>query len=124
MQITRIRCPDCQVEPGQNHEEGCDYAQCPDCGEQLLLHECEHWEEDAEGPDRPPKWHGVAPRAEVARTMNWWTTHVGIDHLVEDYTRVLYAIVLGQVVWDRQEQRYTFGWIDEAAIDASMTKAR
>lgn len=30
------RCPDCQVEQGEEHEYGCDVEQCPLCGQQLL----------------------------------------------------------------------------------------
>jgi hypothetical protein len=42
---------------------------------------------DAESPDWPALRHGIDPRAEVARTLNWWTTKVGINHPVEDCTR-------------------------------------
>ncbi|HET9656410.1 MAG TPA: hypothetical protein VFP72_13725 [Kineosporiaceae bacterium] len=113
-------CPGCRVEPGQPHGDDCDHACCPDCGEQLIFHDCEHWAADAEGPDRAALWHGVNPRAEVAQTLNWWTTAVGIDHLVEDYTRVLYAIYAKNafVTWDPRAQRYQ---IDQAAAQAAAT---
>ena len=65
-------------------------------------------------------WHGVDQRAEVARQLGWWTTAAGIDHLVEDYTKVLVAAALGQITWDPQAQRYAIGQIDEAAIDRAM----
>jgi hypothetical protein len=113
-------CLGCVVAPGNPHGEDCDHAVCPDCGEQLLFHDCEHWPEDAEGPNRPALWHGVDPRAEVARTLNWWTTAVGVDRLVEDYTRVLFATALGQVTWDPQAQRYVIGQVDNAALDRAI----
>lgn len=116
-------CPGCLAKPGGSHGEDCDHALCPDCGEQLLFHNCEHWPEDADGPDRPALWHGVNQEAEVARKLNWWTTASGIDHLVEDYTRVLMAEGLGQVTWDRDTQRYVIGQIDEAALDRAVANS-
>lgn len=108
-------CPGCQVMPGQVHHPECDHARCPGCGEQYIV--CH------EHPDGPAIWHGVDQRAEVARLRGWWTTAVGIDHLVEDYTRVLFAVVFGMVTWDPQEQRYVIGEIDEDEIDASMARS-
>jgi hypothetical protein len=120
MQTELKECGDCQAAPGEAHDEDCDHAACPDCGEQLFMHECEHWPEDADGPDRPARWHGVDPRTEVARTLDWWTTATGIDHLVEDYTRVIFAIALGQVTWDPQAQKYVIGQVNEAAINVAL----
>ena len=34
------RCHDCRVEPGGIHHPGCDWAQCPRCGEQLFGCDC------------------------------------------------------------------------------------
>jgi hypothetical protein len=124
MQDSGEPCRGCAVAPGQHHVEDCIHAVCPDCGEQLYMHECEYWAEDADGPDRPALWHGIDPRTEVARARNWWTTVYGIDHLVEDYTRVLFAIGLDQVVWDGQDQRYVIGEIDEARLDLAIATSR
>lgn len=33
------RCSDCGVEMGGIHHPGCDWAECPRCGEQLMKHE-------------------------------------------------------------------------------------
>lgn len=109
------QCPGCRTAPGSPHGDGCDHAVCPDCGGQLLFHDCE-----IDGPERPAIWHGVNPQAEVARALNWWTTAVGIDHLVEDYTRVTIAEGLGQIAWDRDAQRYRTVRIDNAAIDHTI----
>lgn len=110
--------------PEAPHHQDCDHAACPDCGEQLLFHDCEQWPAGVDGPDRPAIWHGVNPQAEVARALSWWTTAVGIDHLVEDYTRVLIAEGTGQITWDRNTQRYVIGTIDEAAIDRVLGDPR
>lgn len=117
-------CPGCGVAAGKNHDDNCDHAVCPDCGEQLLMHDCEHWADDAEGPDRPALWHGVDQQAEVARTLNWWTTATGIDHLVEDYTRVVVATALGQVTWDPRAQKYAIGQVDDAELDRAIANSR
>lgn len=110
-------CGGCGATPGTDHDEWCDWARCPGCGDQLIgCGEC-----TGSGPGR---WHGVDPRAEVARRLAWWTAAVGIDHLVEDYTRVLFAEALGQIAWNPQSQRYDIGDIDEAAIDEAGRKSR
>jgi hypothetical protein len=116
-------CPGCRVDPGGGHGDECDHAWCPDCGEQLFLHVCERWDDDADGPDRPALWHGVDQRAQVARQRSWWTTAVGIDHLVEDYSRVLFAIGPGQITWDPRFQTYAIGRIDEAALDRAIANS-
>lgn len=109
-------CLGCGAAPGASHGEWCDHARCPECGEQLIA--CgEHADSD-----RPARWHGVDQRAEVARVLGWWTTATGIGHLVEDCTRVLFAVVLGQVTWDPQTQRYVIGKIDETALSLAMSK--
>jgi hypothetical protein len=111
-------CGGCGAEPGTDHGERCGHARCPECGEQLIG--CgEHADSN-----RPARWRGIDQRAEVARRLDWWTTATGIDHLVEDYTRVLFAEVLGQIRWSPETQRYDIGQIDEAEIDEAGRKAR
>lgn len=110
-------CRGCDAEPGQHHSEGCDHAACPDCGDQQYSCDC------AADTGRPALWHGVDPRAEIARTLNWWTSASGIDRPVENYTRVLFAIELGQVAWDPQTQKYTIGNIDNAALDRAIARS-
>ena len=107
-------CVGCGAAPGADHGDWCDHARCPECGGQLIA--CDEHDDS----DRPARWHGVDQRAAVARELGWWTTAVGIDHLVEDYTKVLVAAALGQITWDPQAQRYAIGQIDEAAIDRAM----
>jgi hypothetical protein len=40
----------------------------------------------------------------VARKLRWWTVAAGIDHLVEDHTRVLFADGLGQITWEHRQE--------------------
>lgn len=42
------RCGDCGVLPGAFHHLGCDVAECPLCGQQLISCDC-HYDED--GPE-------------------------------------------------------------------------
>lgn len=109
-------CPGCGAQPGADHGEWCDHARCPECGEQLI--QCDEHEDSR----RPALWPGVDQRAEVARILGWWTTATGIDHLVEDYTRVLFAAALGQITWDPGTQRYVIGEVDDAAINLAMSR--
>jgi hypothetical protein len=111
-------CYGCGAKPGTDHEDGCGHADCPECGTQLI--QCF----DHEASGRPARWHGINAQAEVAQGLGWWTTAVGIDHLVPDYTRVLFARVLGQVTWNPEAQRYDVGRIDEAAIDEAGRRSR
>ncbi|UKD50878.1 hypothetical protein L3Q65_00875 (plasmid) [Amycolatopsis sp. FU40] len=125
MNDTLKECLGCDAQPGQAHtREDCTHAQCPDCGEQLYMHECDYWPEGAEGPGRPALWHGADQQAAVARAQNWWTTASGVDHPVEDYTRVRFAIALGQIAWDAYTQKYTVENIDEAALDSAIARSR
>jgi hypothetical protein len=113
-----LRDCSCGAAPGTWHRPMCDHARCPACGEQLIG--CA----GHEGRNARARWHGIDQRAEVARSLSWWTTAAGISHPVEDYTRVLFAIVLGQVTWDQDPQRYVIGQVDEAAIDEAGRGAR
>ena len=108
-------CPGCRVPPGAGHGDECGRALCPECGEQRIFH-------DEHNVDRPSRWHGIHPAAEVAQQLGWWTTAAGIDHLVEDCSRVGFAVDLGQVAWDAAAQRYRIGRIDEAALDAAIAR--
>lgn len=116
-----VGCPGCAAAPDTAHEEDCDHACCPDCGEQLFMHDCDEWADDADGPNRPAAWHGVDPTAEVAHQLGWWTTVVGINHPVEDYTRVNVAADLDMVTWDPENQRYVVGVINEGELDRALS---
>ncbi len=50
-------CPDCGVEPGENHQHGCDVSQCPIHKGQTLTAPC------GECDKNPCEvvWHGVWP---------------------------------------------------------------
>ena len=118
------KCYGCAVEPGTAHKDGCDHARCPDCGQQLLFHDCDYWLKDADGPNRPAMWHGMSPSEEVARQLSWWTTATGLDHPVEDHMRVSVAEDLGHITWNPRTQRYDIHTIDEQAIDRRLAGGR
>lgn len=118
METELENCMGCGARPGTDHGEWCDHARCPECGAQLI--QCD---EHADS-ERPARWHGVDPRDEVARKLGWWTSFPGIDHLVEDDTRVRVAERLGQITWNPSAQRYDVGVINEAAIDSAGLEAR
>jgi hypothetical protein len=61
-------CPDCGVEPGQPHEDGCDVEHCTACkGQRLQCHCPGHDKEVA-------RWTGVWPGRTEAELNGWFTT--------------------------------------------------
>jgi hypothetical protein len=46
-------CHDCRASAGQFHVIGCDVEQCPRCGEQAIMCDCEEEEDEAASEDRP-----------------------------------------------------------------------
>lgn len=59
IETTGLRiCPDCAVEPGRPHEDGCDVERCSHCGRQRLS--CDHGPKD--GHDKAfSRWTGIWP---------------------------------------------------------------
>jgi hypothetical protein len=53
---TTTACPDCQVAPGQRHEDGCDIARCARTGTQRL--QCGH--DDCNTTAWTGRWPGEA----------------------------------------------------------------
>jgi len=77
-------CPDCGVEPGQVHQDGCDVERCSVCGSQALGCECSTAERS---------WHDKA----FARWSGFWpgsleSDSMGID-LNEFYRRRLNKVL-------------------------------
>lgn len=58
------KCPDCQVDPGQPHENGCDVEHCSVCGGQRLI--CDGDEECIEHDKQFARWTGIWPAAAEA----------------------------------------------------------
>jgi hypothetical protein len=97
-EIELTKCPDCQVNPGDRHESGCDVSQCRFTGTQELMcgfefggflpngginiienrtHECE-----------PSLWTGEWPGIKVCRDNGWYVEIVGFDGPTEDLNNV------------------------------------
>lgn len=89
-------CGGCGAEPGKPHQDDCDWAHCPGCGEQLLLHDCG-------GSDRPSLWPGMRPDEIAARDLDIWYWHPApdINTWVPDTTRAGACCA-----WDPIKQRF------------------
>jgi hypothetical protein len=82
--LAKTTCPDCVVVPGAQHEEGCDVARCPLCGQQDLGCTEQVGEDDPTSPmvcgntgqERTPGdmtvWTGVWPGVEECIEFGWW----------------------------------------------------
>jgi hypothetical protein len=98
------RCPDCGVEPGQLHEDGCDVARCRLTGEQRL--QCDHTKEDGCNT----AWEGEWPGLEECRELGWYAALVpgrgwvecgpNDEGACEDLNRLII-----KCVWDIEKQR-------------------
>lgn len=67
--VYEVPCPDCGVQPGQEHFTGCDVERCSDCGTQrighLLNESCKH------DPSKS-KWIGEWPGEAECRERGWY----------------------------------------------------
>jgi len=60
-------CPDCNVNPGEPHEDGCDVELCSSCKGQRLMCECEDHD-----PEHS-RWTGVWPGKLECREKGWYS---------------------------------------------------
>lgn len=62
-----MKCPDCQVDPGQEHDPGCDSRYCPECLRQIF------GEDACPAHKLPPKaWSGRHPGDEECEKRGWY----------------------------------------------------
>jgi hypothetical protein len=59
-------CPDCAVNPGENHLPGCDVERCPACGGQRLSCDCRTRR-------KPLPWSGEWPGVVECRQFGWYS---------------------------------------------------
>jgi len=95
-EIELTKCPDCQVEPGNRHQDGCDVARCKHTGKQMLSCFLVAFDEDG-GIDfiedtshecGPDIWTGEWPGVKVCRENNWYTAPESIYGYMEDLNSV------------------------------------
>ena len=66
------RCPDCQVEPGQEHVGGCDVERCSICRGQAISCDCE--DRDAHDPKKT-LWTGEWPGVVECQELGWYAVY-------------------------------------------------
>jgi hypothetical protein len=93
-------CGGCGAKPGKPHGSCCDYARCPDCGQELAR--CATHQDD---PDRPPIWHGADQHRLIAVEMGWWLNHPEFGR-TPDFRRIRLAISGGAFKWNTDTQTY------------------
>lgn len=96
-------CPDCNVEAGETHLEGCDVERCPECGGQLISCGCDT---DSELLPWTGEWPGKAECREFGWYCRWernsWVRCGKDEHgASEDLNRL--AI---EAKWDKEQRRY------------------
>lgn len=98
-------CPDCAVDPGSPHEDGCDVAPCTECGFQRIS--CDHDDQDVGWGSI---WTGTWPGNEDARRLDLWTLFTpgtGFAPCSADTPGAvpdLNRLILGQ--WNAVDQRW------------------
>lgn len=82
------KCPDCQVDVGERHEDGCDVTRCKFTGTQMLMCHFSVSFNAAGGIDITENhdhecvacvWPGEWPGVKVCRENNWYTDVVGLN---------------------------------------------
>ncbi len=107
MTADQERCPGCNAQPRDYHKTGCDIAQCPYSGGQLISCDCRR---------RPPlddrmPWSGIWPGVAECKEFGWYARFVpGKGWLpcradepgaAEDLNRLR-----AEAIWDRTEKRF------------------
>lgn len=115
------KCPDCGVEPGQAHLEGCDVERCPTCGGQYIS--CGHT-----APHRLP-WSGEWPGVAECREFGWYALFSPSDGWVRcgadqsgahpDLNRLH-----TDATWDRQAKRFVLRPVNPAPEHADLIYAQ
>lgn len=75
-----IICPDCAVQPGQQHKDNCDVERCSVCGGQRLICNCNGHDKDF------AKWTGIWPGSAEA-------DYLGIDlnqFITNGYSKIFF----------------------------------
>src|SRR6187549_1818005 len=98
--LEKTSCPDCGIDPGNLHLDGCDVARCRDCGGQLLSHgilvDC--------AGDSSDTWTGVWPGVAEAIEFGWFTNSSFPGGVMPDLNRMHWAY--GEVEWCKEQERW------------------
>lgn len=114
-------CPDCQVAPGQLHEDGCDVARCKNTGSQRLMQGCSR-NKPCQGSllfaDCRTRWLGQWPGIAECQELGWYARLVPPngwqpcgpedEGAVEDMNRLITEGVRigGLIQWDPYAEAY------------------
>lgn len=103
------KCPDCQVEPGQRHDDNCDVARCTVHGFQWLSCDaCYDYDNSIlVGNDeaQPTIWTGTWPGVVECRELNLYVYDFpGIPGKSEDLNALAMMGRTGELVWDHARE--------------------
>jgi len=74
-----VKCFDCGVNPGEEHQEGCDVERCSICGGQRLMCGCQE-----ENDKQFSRWTGIWPGEAEAK-------YLGLDlNSFEKYDKIFF----------------------------------
>lgn len=80
-------CNDCQANPGDAHDEGCDVARCMLTGQQRIqCDECRHCNTCTHTSCDPDIWTGEWPGLAECREYGWWC-YFGPDYGEQGWIR-------------------------------------
>lgn len=104
----RERCPDCGIDIGAPHQDGCDVARCTECGWQRIS--CRHGYSDLGwGAIWTGIWPGILECQEFGFWSYWGPPFIKCtkDHpdATEDLNELAVRHAKGMLVWDKKLQR-------------------
>lgn len=95
-------CGDCAAPVGQPHVDGCDVAQCTECGWQRIS--CEHEDADV---GWGAIWTGEWPGKAECREYGWWCDDdPEVPGRWPDLNKLAKMARRDRVYWDRERQRW------------------
>jgi hypothetical protein len=99
-------CPECDAQPGEYHNDGCDVARCANCGGQFIFCPCE-------SPENSCPWTGQWPGEAECDEFGWFAIrdpngggYIPCSRNTPDAGPDINRLYT-DAIWDRKARRWT-----------------